>query len=236
MLHLFDLSSVTFLQGMHVRAVIAISEHNAPFDARATRRQSGWEYARPGDVGRVMFVNDDGDPTVWFERSESATTAFYYELELYVPEAAPEGAPFPQAVDINSVIELVERADAVPGAPLGSAHVDAAIYLGFLQVEGALLTQSGRVLARADAPTRLALVLAALERSPVFRRGLVGLLMTGTVPEADAVLGWFPDQKGHEGDTVRGWLSWVVETGRTLLPPEPSFGDRPTPGGIRRVK
>lgn len=72
--------------GMRVKSIDIITEGGdgeAPdFDAKTFVGNPGFVHAEPGDMGTVEYVDDDGCPTIRFDKTGTATIVGDYEIEV----------------------------------------------------------------------------------------------------------------------------------------------------------
>ncbi|MCB9682208.1 MAG: hypothetical protein H6733_12145 [Alphaproteobacteria bacterium] len=70
-----------FVVGMRVRAMTRIVEDDLPPADGVAPGEPGWLHCEAGDAGTVEAV-DDGDPTVRFDVSGTATMCAPWEVEV----------------------------------------------------------------------------------------------------------------------------------------------------------
>ena len=74
-----------YVEGMRVKALKVITDggDTAPpdFDAKTLIGNPGFVHAVPGDLGTVEYVDDDGCPTIRFDRKKTATVVGDCEVE-----------------------------------------------------------------------------------------------------------------------------------------------------------
>lgn len=162
------------------------------------------------------------------------------QLLREVPAQAEE-APFPQADDLDKVVDLVQRAaDGVSEKSQfaeffemderqGDYYANAAKYLGWLRREGHQfqLTESGAAFSRLPARAQRTLHLARqLLQRPVFhgalerlaeRNFLLAALSEGELAELISQhAGLNPTTARRRACTARNWIAWLLTNSRTV--------------------
>jgi len=69
-------------KGMKVIAVTTITEGSEYENPNAKIGENGYIYAKPCDIGTVEYVDQDGCPTVRFDKTGSATIVGDYEVTV----------------------------------------------------------------------------------------------------------------------------------------------------------